>query len=125
MPPASQDERHVTPLAPSGHPIGGSDLVDPKREGRGFTCASCHNPHGSDSPKLLRAGSTPMESCAWCHGDKEGTDHGFKDVTHRAHLKPGPGTPTGVGAGTGGGGSAAGSGGGLPGTSQSLEGLQP
>ncbi|MGE5653772.1 MAG: cytochrome c3 family protein, partial [Bacillota bacterium] len=92
----SQDERHVTALAPNGHPIGGN-LVDPKRDGRGFTCASCHNPHGSDSPKLLRLGSTPMESCAWCHGDKGGSS-GLKDVTHRAHRAPLPGTaPTGVG----------------------------
>ncbi len=121
----NENERHVTPLAPGGHPIGGSgsDLVDPKREGRRFTCASCHNPHGSDSPKLLRLGSMPMESCAWCHGDKGGSS-GFKDVTRRARAKP-PGTPNEVGAGAGGAGPGAGSGSGLPGTSPSVEGVRP
>ena len=67
-----KDGKHVTPVVTSGHLVGGRDLKDPKREGRAFSCASCHNPHGSNSLHLLYTGATVMESCAWCHGDKSG-----------------------------------------------------
>jgi predicted CXXCH cytochrome family protein len=43
-------------------------VMDPKREGKLFTCASCHNPHSSDSPRLFRyPAKSPMELCAHCH----------------------------------------------------------
>ncbi|MDH4161319.1 MAG: hypothetical protein OEW15_01350 [Nitrospirota bacterium] len=62
----------------SGHPLGqvrkdriGKDIFppdDPLREGRPFSCASCHFPHSSDFRKLFRfeARST-MDLCMNCH----------------------------------------------------------
>ena len=100
------DGRHVTPIAAGGHAVGG-DLSDPRRAGREFSCASCHDPHGSNSPKLLYYGDTVMESCAWCHGDKSGKRPDLKDVASRARPKPSPQT-TGVGSGAGSGGAAPG-----------------
>lgn len=55
----------------TGHPLGGSRkkiVKDPKREGRIFSCASCHNPHSSDAPKLFRyPAKTAMDLCSHCH----------------------------------------------------------
>lgn len=93
------DGKHVTPILPAGHVVGG-DLLDPRRAGRDFSCASCHNPHGSDSPKLLYYGTTPMEACAWCHGDKSGKNPELKEVTSRSR-KPDPVNGVGVGGGSG------------------------
>ena len=43
-------------------------VMDPKREGKLFSCASCHNPHSSDSIRLFRyPAKSPMELCANCH----------------------------------------------------------
>jgi predicted CXXCH cytochrome family protein len=133
--PREQDGRHVTPIAANGHPVGG-DLNDPRRAGRDFTCASCHDPHGSDNPRLFYFGATPMESCDGCHGDKSGKRPELKSVISRAKRKPsdqgaaGAGSPgsgapgagapgggsPGSGAGAGGApGSGAGAGGGAPG----------
>lgn len=39
---------------------------DPSRPGKKFYCASCHEPHRSDRPKLTRFG-TGMDSCLKCH----------------------------------------------------------
>ncbi len=106
-----KDGRHITSVGNKVHVVGG-DLNDPKRAGRDFTCASCHDPHGSDSPKLLRFGKTPMDSCAWCHGDKSGTRSELKDVISRAKRKPTePGAATGAAGGSASGGGAPGSGG--------------
>jgi predicted CXXCH cytochrome family protein len=108
--PAQQDGRHVTPIVAKGHAVGGN-LMDPRREGRAFSCASCHNPHGSDSPKLLYTGKTVMEACAWCHGDKSGNRPDLQDVTARARPKPVRTPEAGVGVGGGaGGGNGSGSG---------------
>ncbi|HEX9398991.1 MAG TPA: cytochrome c3 family protein [Anaeromyxobacter sp.] len=85
--PQEQDGHHVTTLAPSGHPVGGN-LNDPRREGRDFSCASCHNPHGSDNTRFFYVGATPMEACAGCHGDKSGNRPELKDVISRAKRKP-------------------------------------
>ena len=43
----------------------------PVREGK-MTCATCHNPHGSQNVRLLRAGLSSAEACAACHADKRG-----------------------------------------------------
>jgi len=45
----------------SAHPVGVADL----------RCASCHNPHGSLNPSLLRA-STVNTLCYECHAEKRG-----------------------------------------------------
>lgn len=108
--PEQKDGRHVTPLVAGGHVVGGN-LNDPKRGGRDFSCASCHDPHGSDSPELLRLGATPMESCAWCHGDKSGTRPELKDVVSRARRTPSdPNTAPGAASSAAAAGSGAGGG---------------
>ena len=42
----------------------------PLREGK-MTCSSCHNPHGSPTPGLLKANSI-NDSCYACHAEKRG-----------------------------------------------------
>ncbi len=81
------DGAHVTSLAAAGHPISG--VPDPRHKERELTCASCHDPHSSSSPKLLRFGEDAMESCSSCHGDKTGKHPEMKDLTRR----PVPPTP--------------------------------
>jgi predicted CXXCH cytochrome family protein len=101
---AQKDGRHVTPLVPSGHEVGG-DLNDPRRQGRDFSCASCHDPHGSNSPRLFYYGESTMQSCDWCHGDKSGKNPEMKKVISKAKR-----TAPKLGAGGAGGGSGSGSG---------------
>ncbi len=52
-----------------GHPT--RNRKDPVRTGRDLTCASCHDPHASDSPHLwaFKAEGAP-ELCRKCHYDK-------------------------------------------------------
>lgn len=73
-----QDGSHVTSIGSTHKVEGGPDPHDPARD---FSCASCHDPHASDGPKLLRFGATPMESCAFCHGDKSGRHPELKDIS--------------------------------------------
>ncbi len=47
------------------HPVKGPE--DPKRDGKEFSCVSCHNPHSSDNPKLFYEGSNREEMCKRCH----------------------------------------------------------
>lgn len=47
------------------HPLSG--VPDPRRKGQMLSCVSCHNPHGSDNPRLFYAGATPQEACKNCH----------------------------------------------------------
>jgi predicted CXXCH cytochrome family protein len=111
--PAQPDGRHVAQLGRI-HPVGGN-LNDPRREGRDFSCASCHNPHGSDNVTLFYSGTTAIESCAGCHGDKSGQHPELKNVISRAKRKTPDSSGEAGSAGTGGG--AAGSGGaGAPGS---------
>ncbi len=42
----------------------------PVREGK-LSCASCHNPHGSTGPSMVRRASI-TETCQSCHQDKRG-----------------------------------------------------
>jgi DmsE family decaheme c-type cytochrome len=42
----------------------------PIREGK-ISCADCHNPHGSATPKLIKAASV-NEQCYTCHAEKRG-----------------------------------------------------
>ena len=75
------DGTHVTSFIPKGHKIFGGP--DPHNIDADFSCASCHNPHGSNNVKLLRFGAGPMEVCDWCHGDRMGKHPELKDV----HLR--------------------------------------
>jgi predicted CXXCH cytochrome family protein len=52
----------------SGHPLGNDKKVvpDPLRPGKSFYCASCHEPHRSELPKLNRF-VKGMASCQKCH----------------------------------------------------------
>jgi DmsE family decaheme c-type cytochrome len=43
----------------------------PVHEGK-MQCSSCHNPHGSQNVRMLRAGNSITESCTSCHADKRG-----------------------------------------------------
>jgi DmsE family decaheme c-type cytochrome len=42
----------------------------PLREGK-MACADCHNPHGSTTPKMIKAASV-NDQCYSCHADKRG-----------------------------------------------------
>ncbi|PKO57995.1 MAG: hypothetical protein CVU24_17975 [Betaproteobacteria bacterium HGW-Betaproteobacteria-18] len=58
----------VQGISSNGHPLGNTkkDIEDPKRPGKTFYCASCHEPHRSTLPKLTRYG-VGMTSCQTCH----------------------------------------------------------
>ena len=60
-----KDGTHVS--APAHKMFGGSD---PKHREKEFSCVSCHNPHGTDNPKLFYFGSSAKGMCVYCHGDK-------------------------------------------------------
>src|SRR6266496_1582790 len=97
----------------NGHVVGG--LLDPRRPDREFSCASCHNPHGSDHVKLFYIGDGPMEMCDGCHGNKSGANPGMVSVIHKARpaaAQTGAAGSAGAGAGGGGAGGGAGGGGG-------------
>ena len=60
------DGRHAfTTFDAKPHPIAGKP--DPSRPGRTMACTSCHNPHGSDNPKLFYEGKDRMGMCGRCH----------------------------------------------------------
>ncbi len=100
--PDKPDGRHVTTFVAGGHVVAG--LLDPRRPGRPFSCASCHNPHGSDHVKLFYLGESALESCDGCHGNRSGKNPGAKNIIGASR----PGT---TGAGSGGAGGGAGGGG--------------
>ncbi|HET9554628.1 MAG TPA: cytochrome c3 family protein [Anaeromyxobacteraceae bacterium] len=106
--PEQKTGAHVTPMLAKGHVIA-NGLIDPRKPDRPFTCASCHNPHGSDNPKFFYYGASSMQSCDGCHGDKSGTRPDLKNVVGRA--KPKKVEPTGSAGGGGAGSGGAGSGG--------------
>jgi predicted CXXCH cytochrome family protein len=78
------DGSHVFP----GHPIGGG--ADPHDPTKDFSCVSCHDPHASDGPMLLRFGSDSMEVCDWCHGNKSGRHPEMPDIHRRGRERPAP-----------------------------------
>ena len=43
----------------------------PVRENK-LACSSCHNVHGTQNVKLLKAGGSVSESCVSCHAEKRG-----------------------------------------------------
>lgn len=48
-----------------GHPIGGKD--DPLREGRELVCTSCHDPHGTENPRMWYRAYQRLALCVECH----------------------------------------------------------
>lgn len=48
-----------------GHPIGGKD--DPLRPGRELVCSSCHDPHGTDNPRMWYRAFERPALCVECH----------------------------------------------------------
>lgn len=113
--PGTRDGYHVTAMVKGGHLVAGGP--DPRRPGREFSCASCHNPHGSDNPRMFYHGASPMESCEGCHGDKSGRNPGLKPVARRGREGPGAGGPGGGAGGPGGGAGIPGGGDAAPGAS--------
>lgn len=56
----------VSGMLSQGHPVSGK--TDPKRPGKRFSCASCHDPHSSDFKRLMRyKNDEPFEICISCH----------------------------------------------------------
>lgn len=79
------DGLHVGVGGRGGHKVkGGRDTHD---EDRAFSCASCHDPHGSNSPKILRFGEMPMDVCDWCHGDRTGEHPELRDLVREQKQK--------------------------------------
>jgi predicted CXXCH cytochrome family protein len=83
--PDRADGMHVTTFVRGGHRTSG--VPDPHAPDRPMSCASCHSPHASDSPKLLRFGDSAMQFCDWCHGDRSGAHPELKDI-HRVKRPP-------------------------------------
>lgn len=61
-----EDGLHVVQFpSGGGHPIGGRD--DPLRPGRELVCTSCHDPHGTDNPRMWWRASERLALCVECH----------------------------------------------------------
>lgn len=58
-----QGQRDSHPVA--NHPTSKEGVGDPRRPGKPFDCASCHDPHGSSGAKLLRGDIFTL--CGECH----------------------------------------------------------
>ena len=89
--PDKTDGLHATTFVAGGHVISGD--FDMRRPGKVFSCASCHNPHGSDNANLFYYGLDGLEMCDACHGDKTGKHPELRDI----HRNKKPGTAAGPG----------------------------
>jgi predicted CXXCH cytochrome family protein len=84
------DGDHVGALGQALHPVAGAWDA---RRGRPFSCASCHDPHGGQNPKLFYYGTERLESCEGCHGDRSGKHPELVDLTKRARPAVDGGVP--------------------------------
>jgi DmsE family decaheme c-type cytochrome len=58
--------KEVNKVHKSSHmPVG-------SKNGSKMECTTCHNPHGSQNVKMLKAGTSITEACASCHAEKRG-----------------------------------------------------
>lgn len=56
-----------TPLG-GGHPLSGKKELNPNRQGKEFSCVSCHNPHSGDARNYFQTNDADkMKLCQLCH----------------------------------------------------------
>jgi predicted CXXCH cytochrome family protein len=66
----------------------GNDFVTSLMYARGVTCFSCHDPHGTDNPAMVRAPGNAL--CLTCHGPN--TQNGPHATTIEQHTHHAPGS---------------------------------
>jgi predicted CXXCH cytochrome family protein len=64
----------------------GNDYVQSLMYTRGVTCFSCHDPHGSENPSMLRATGNGL--CLTCHGPNTQTGPHAATIEAHTHHKP-------------------------------------
>jgi len=69
----------------------GNDFVTSLMYSRGVTCFSCHDPHGTDNPAMVR--ETGNALCLTCHGpNTQNGPHAATIERHTHHAADGPGS---------------------------------
>ena len=69
----------------------GNDFVKSLMYARGVTCFSCHDPHGSDHPAMVRAPGNAL--CLTCHGvNTQNGPHAASIEAHTHHAVGSPGS---------------------------------
>ncbi|MBI5477915.1 MAG: cytochrome c3 family protein, partial [Deltaproteobacteria bacterium] len=87
-----KDGSHAANMMKGGHIVTGD--FDPRRPDKTFSCASCHNPHGSNNPNFFYYGKDTGQMCDGCHGDRLGISPDLKDVSKKKKPKlPDGGVP--------------------------------
>jgi predicted CXXCH cytochrome family protein len=65
----------------------GNDFVQSLMYTRGVTCISCHDPHGSENPSMVRAKGNAL--CLTCHAPNAETGPFAATIEAHTHHKPG------------------------------------